>query len=70
MMRQGTFGAYNLRPPESERQRQANVHCSHIEIAKTWNNQNFHQQMNAQRRSGPRTQRNITPKKKKKENAY
>ena len=36
MMRQGTFWAYNLRPPESERQRQANVHCSNIEIAKTW----------------------------------
>ena len=36
MMRQGTFWAYNLRPPESERQRQANVHCSNIGIAKTW----------------------------------
>ena len=35
-MRQGTFWAYNLRPPESERQRQANVHCSNIGIAKTW----------------------------------
>ena len=36
MMWQGTFWAYKLRPPESERQRQANVHCSNIEIAKTW----------------------------------
>ena len=36
MMRQGTFVAYNLRPPESERQRQANVNCSNMEIAKTW----------------------------------
>ena len=36
MMREGTFWAYNLRPPESERQRQANVHCSNTEIAKTW----------------------------------
>ena len=26
----------SLRPPESERQRQANVHCSNIEIAKTY----------------------------------
>ena len=36
MTQQGTFWAYNLRPPDSERQRQANVHCSNIEIAKTW----------------------------------
>ena len=36
MMRQGTFWAYNLRPPESERQRQANVNCNNIDIAKTW----------------------------------
>ena len=35
MMRPGTFSAYNLRPPESERQRQENMHCSNIEIAKT-----------------------------------
>ena len=35
MMRQGTFWAYNLRPPESKRLRQANVHCSNTEIAKT-----------------------------------
>ena len=39
MMWQGTFWAYKLRPPESERQRQANVHCSNIEIAKTWKQQ-------------------------------
>ena len=36
MMRQGTFWAYNLRPPESERERQGNVNCNNIDIAKTW----------------------------------
>ena len=51
MMRQGTFSAYNLRPPESERQRQANVHCSNIEIAKKWKQKKIHNQMNGQRRS-------------------
>ena len=34
-MRQGTFWAYNLRPPEWKRQRQTNVYCSNIKIAKT-----------------------------------
>ena len=36
MMRQGTFWAYNLRPPKLERQRQANMHCNNTEIAKIW----------------------------------
>ena len=49
MMRQGTFWAYNLRPPESERQRQANVHCSNIEIAKKWKQKKIHKQMNGQK---------------------
>ena len=31
MMRQGTFWAYNLRPPESERERQGNVNCNNID---------------------------------------
>ena len=58
MMRQGTFWAYNLRPPESERQRQANVHCSNIEIAKKWKQKKIHKQMNGQRRSGISTEWN------------
>ena len=49
MMRQGTFWAYNLKPPESERQRQANVHCSNIEIAKKWKEKKIHKQMNGQK---------------------
>ena len=48
-MRQGTFWAYNLRPPESESQRQANVHCSNIEIAKIWKQKKIHKQMNGQK---------------------
>ena len=64
-MRQGTFGAYNLRPPESERQRQANVHCSNIEIAKTYKQKkNVHKQMNGQRRSGIWTEWNSSLVKK------
>ena len=57
-MRQGTFWAYNLRPPESERQRQANVHCNNTEIAKTWKQKKVHKQMNGQRRNGIRTKWN------------
>ena len=49
MMRQGTFWAYNLRRPESERQRQANVHCNNIEIAKKWKQKKIHKQMNGQK---------------------
>ena len=48
-MRQGTFWAYNLRPPESESQRQTNVHCSNIEIAKIWKQKKIHKQMNGQK---------------------
>ena len=36
MIRQGTFWASKLRPTELERQRQANVNCNNIDIAKTW----------------------------------
>ena len=49
MIRHGTFWLYNLRPPESERQRQENVHCSHIEIAKKWKQKKIHKQMNGQK---------------------
>ena len=52
MMRQGTFWAYNLRPPKSEIQRQANVHCNNTEIPKTWKQKMVHKQVNGQRRSG------------------
>ena len=58
MMRQGTFWAYNLRPPESERQRQGNVNCNKIDIAKTWKQKMVHKQINGQRRSGVRTKWN------------
>ena len=64
MMWQGTFWAYNLRPPEWERQRQANVHCSNIEIAKTWKQRKIHKQMNGQRRSGIWTEWNSSLGKK------
>ena len=59
-MRQGTFSAYNLRPPESERHRQANVHCSNIEIAKKWKQKKIHKQMNGIRRSDIHIQWNNT----------
>ena len=64
MMRQGTFWAYNLRPPESERQRQANVHCSNIERAKTWKQKKVHKQMTGKRRSGIWTEWNSSLGKK------
>ena len=64
MMRQGTFWAYTLRPPESERQRQAKVYSSNIEVAKTWKQKKVHKQMNGQRRSGIWTHWNIRHEKK------
>ena len=35
-----------IKTTESERQRQANVHCSNIEIAKKWKQKKIHRQMN------------------------
>ena len=66
MMQQGTFWAYNLRPPESERHRQANVHCSIIEIPKTRKQKKkVHKQINGQRRRGIWTDWNISHEKNK-----
>ena len=64
MRRQGTFWAYILRPRESERQRQANVHCNNIDIAKTYKQKKVHKQMNGQRRNDIRTKWNSSLGKK------
>ena len=64
-MRKGTFWAYNLRPQESERQRQANGTAAILKLPRHGSKKKVHNQMNGQRRSGIWTDRSISHKKNK-----